>query len=265
MQLQPFKYLGRDQRQWDFDSFRVTLTDYPAEQQQPRHRHENPTYFFLLQGAFVDESDDLGVRTPDQFELLFHPSGSWHESRASESGRTGINLEPSDRWLTKYGLESQDLGSYRIDRDPVKATDLLKLLLHNFEGKTIEDQLLEVILPPTNTSSLGPKWLNELNEALDSHDANHWNLSSLASALAVHPVYLARVFRSRYGSTVTTYLLRKRLLKCAAALMEGHSGIEVALTFGFADHSHFIRTFRAFFGMPPRTFLSQISCKSSMG
>lgn len=263
MQLPPFRYLGENQRYWDLDSFRVTATSYPPEQCQPRHRHENPTYFFLVHGQFVDDSDELGQQAPGQFELLFHPSGAWHESRASDSGRTGLNLEPSDRWLDKFGLAAKDLGQYRIDDDPVRASDLLRLFVEEFSGPDSEERLLEVILPPAEVVEPNSAWIRRLEATLGDERPNRWSLQSLAAELAVHPVYLARVFRNRYRYSLTTYLLRQRLIRCAKMLANGHSASDVALAYGFADHSHFSRSFRAFYGVAPSRFSRQFGCISS--
>lgn len=254
MQLQPFEYFGRDTQQWDFNSFRVTLTKYPAVQQQPRHRHENPTLFFLLDGEFVDESDELGTRKPNRFELLFHPSGAWHESRASHRGRTGLNLEPSECWLEENDLKVEDLGKYRIESDPVKGSELLRLLANGFEEPSIENQLLEILLPRAAVETISLPWQKRLASLLKEDRTFRWTLKTLAEELAVHPVYLARVFRAQFGCSATTYLLRRRLMNCAKALTEGRASVDVAFENGFADQSHFARSFRSFYGTPPSEF-----------
>lgn len=254
MQLQPFEYLGRDTRQWNFNDFRVTFTYYPGAQQQPRHRHENSTFFFLLGGGFVDDSDELGSRSPNRFDLLYHPSGSWHESRASQEGRVGLNLEPNDRWLAQFGLTPSELGQYRLESDPVKSSELLRLLCNGFQEPDVDAQLLEIILPPTEANPKEQPWQRKLAEIVREDRSLRWSLKSLAKELAVHPVYLARVFRAQYGCSLTTYLLRRRLMRCAQSLLAGRALMDVVFENGFADQSHFTRSFRSFFGVSPTEF-----------
>jgi len=59
----------------------------------------------------------------------------------------------------------------------------------------------------------------------------------------------------KFGTTFGSWLLETRLDACAKALKDPHQKIfsisEIAYSFGFNDLSHFNKTFRARFGMPP--------------
>lgn len=252
MKLEARQYWGEADRQWDLDGLSVTYTRYPALQRQLRHCHENPTYFFLLGGDFTDESDQLGSQTPKRFDLLFHPAEAWHEGSSGPRGRFGLNFEPSRGWLEKYGLTTKDLGEYRLVADPFRAGELLRLAVCGLETDLAETQILEMLLPAEPVANEAPTWFAKLGRLLDAEVS--WSLRSLAEELSVHPVYLARIFRSRFGCSVSEWLRRKRLVECAKSLIDGRSSSEIAYEEGFSDQSHFGRTFRAYFNCTPGEF-----------
>ncbi len=77
-------------------------------------------------------------------------------------------------------------------------------------------------------------------------------LDALASELDVSPFHLCRVFRAETGTSVHHYLTDVRLCRAARALADPRADLTtVALDHGFSDLSHFSRSFRARFGLPP--------------
>jgi AraC family transcriptional regulator len=253
MDVPAFHYLGDCRRQWQFGALSVTLTHYPPRQRQTRHRHENPTFFFLLQGAFADESDERGTLEPEPFDLLYHPAGSWHEGVSGDQGRLGLNLEPTEEWLSTRGLRPADLGPYRIEADPVRMCELLRLAMLSFEDSDVESLLLE-ILTPAGESKADLAWFRRIHNLVQSSGAARWTLQSMAAEVGVHPVYLARVFRARHGCSFTTFVGRRRMIHAARELAAGRKASEIAHELDFVDQSHFARTFRAWLRTTPAAF-----------
>jgi AraC family transcriptional regulator len=80
-------------------------------------------------------------------------------------------------------------------------------------------------------------------------------LSALASAVGLHPVYVARAFRARYGCAVGEYARRLRIGRAARELADGTQPLAViAAQAGFADQSHFSRVFRRHTGLSPSAY-----------
>ena len=65
------------------------------------------------------------------------------------------------------------------------------------------------------------------------------------------PFLFARVFRELIGMPPHKYLVRIRLQHARVLLESGMSVTDVCYAIGFNNLSHFIRTFRAYYGSVP--------------
>ncbi|HXI14462.1 MAG TPA: helix-turn-helix transcriptional regulator [Thermoanaerobaculia bacterium] len=77
------------------------------------------------------------------------------------------------------------------------------------------------------------------------------SLASVAREVGVHPVHLARQFRKHYGVSVGERVRFLRVERAKELIAAGMSLPGVALEMGFADQSHFTRTFMKLAGMSP--------------
>lgn len=80
------------------------------------------------------------------------------------------------------------------------------------------------------------------------------NVSKAATACSISPRYVHLLMRATHR-TFSRYLLEHRLEKCRLALQargDFRSITEVAFEWGFNDASHFSRSFRSYYGVPPR-------------
>ena len=79
----------------------------------------------------------------------------------------------------------------------------------------------------------------------------------VAAALRISPRYLHRLF-SADGETVSRYILRRRLERCAEQLRDPRHDrrqvSDIAFAAGFSTSSHFCRTFREHYKMAPGEF-----------
>jgi AraC family transcriptional regulator len=85
-------------------------------------------------------------------------------------------------------------------------------------------------------------------------DAEH-SLTRLAEEARLSPYHFLRTFQSVVGLTPHQYVMRMRLRRAAARLVEDDASVlEIGLDCGFGDISNFNRSFRAEFGRSPRAF-----------
>jgi AraC family transcriptional regulator len=81
------------------------------------------------------------------------------------------------------------------------------------------------------------------------------DLNSLALVAGWSPYHFLRTFEEVTGATPHQYLIRVRLRRAAIFLRSEPTRIsDIALRCGFGDISNFNRTFRAEFGVTPRTY-----------
>jgi AraC family transcriptional regulator len=101
--------------------------------------------------------------------------------------------------------------------------------------------------------SIPPSWLMRIREVLHDRFLESLRITELAAIAEVHPVHLARVFRAWYGVTPGIYLRQLRLEWASKELTgAGRASLSrIATAAGFADQSHFTRTFKQYFGVSP--------------
>jgi AraC family transcriptional regulator len=80
-------------------------------------------------------------------------------------------------------------------------------------------------------------------------------LGEIARALGCSPFHLSRVFHRETGAPLRRYLHRARLRTAAERLAQGEKNLtNLALSLGYADHSHFTNAFRREVGVSPSRF-----------
>lgn len=118
--------------------------------------------------------------------------------------------------------------------------------LRKLEQALLEDQSL------TSSSRRFPQWLEKVRNILEQRFAEPFKLSEIAAEAGVHPVHLAREFRKHYGTSVGEYLRRVRIEYACRELMGSNAAVtNIAFAAGFADQSHFSRTFKRLCGTTP--------------
>jgi AraC-like DNA-binding protein len=88
-------------------------------------------------------------------------------------------------------------------------------------------------------------------ELLDCDPTAHHSLRHLSSQVGMSVFLFARVFRELVGMPPHKYLVGRRLQRARDLLRSGMPVTDVCYAAGFNNLSHFIRTFRAYFGMLP--------------
>lgn len=78
--------------------------------------------------------------------------------------------------------------------------------------------------------------------------------SELSKQLFVNESYLSRIFKDKYGITISNYLLMRKIAEAKKYLYMGISVKEACLMSGFNNYSNFIRTFKNLEGISPGNF-----------
>lgn len=89
------------------------------------------------------------------------------------------------------------------------------------------------------------------------------SLDLLASVSGLSKFHLLRQFRAEFGLPPHSYQLQHRIIR-AKTLLRSLAPVEVAMTCGFADQSHFHRVFRSLVGTTPGCYAEQFRSRRSI-
>jgi AraC family transcriptional regulator len=81
------------------------------------------------------------------------------------------------------------------------------------------------------------------------------SVATVARAVGVHPVHLARTFRAHLGISPGDYARKRRLERATDLMLRPNASLtDVAHDAGYADQSHFTRDFVRAAGLTPAKF-----------
>lgn len=94
-------------------------------------------------------------------------------------------------------------------------------------------------------------FVKEIRSYLDEHYADNPSIIDLAKMAGLSPFHLERTFRKSVGVPIHLYQKMVRLRRARKLLRDGMPIAFAAAETGFADQSHFSRTFKAIMGITP--------------
>jgi AraC family transcriptional regulator len=241
------------------------LTDYIYQpgHRIPIHSHAR-SYFSLIVAGGYEETYANRSRTCQPATVVFHPAGERHAERVGHVGARVFSVEVASHWL---GESPEYRTALQVPAD-FQGGPLARLAFHlyrefhrpdSFSPLAVEGMMLEFAAERArhgNRPRLGrPHWLTRAQDVLRGRFVAPPSLSELAGEVGVHPVHLARTFRANFGCSVGEYVRQLRIEHACQRLTASNASlVDIALDTGFADQSHFARTFRRFRGLTPATF-----------
>lgn len=265
MRLGPGKYLGTTVRSRQIAGLRLTLSAYPAGRVGAWHAHANPTLFLLLEGQHRDRWPQAD-HDQSALSFVYHPADQLHATEVGPAGMRGLNVELERGWLDEHAIAEGSLGGWRVLGSAGWRLHALRLLALVPPGETspaAEDAslVLEVVEPLVQVSGLpgrgaAPGWLVRAEGLLHEGFRTPLTLRGVAREVGVHPVHLARVFRTRHGCSVSEYLRTLRLIEAGSLILRGRSLAEAACEAGFCDQAHLCRWFARLLGTSPGSLKS---------
>ena len=119
-------------------------------------------------------------------------------------------------------------------------------LLQHYAGEKASQNLLQSAAQPASK-------LTAIADYMQTHCDRNLSLSELASQAQMSLHYFARSFKQTVGLSPHQYLIRCRLDRAKAMLLQNELSIaEIAQRVGFSDQSHLSRHFRQQTGVTPR-------------
>ncbi|MCI0459630.1 MAG: helix-turn-helix transcriptional regulator [Gemmataceae bacterium] len=261
-------YFGNRVHCRELAGFLLTDHNYRPGERIRTHYHER-SYFSLIVAGEYAETYGNRSRECKTATVVFHPAGERHAEQIGEAGARTFNVEVETHWLGKSREYRAVLDTPADFWGGLLARLAFRLYQEfcrpdGFSPLAVEGLVLELVAerarcaPPR--ADCRPPWLVRALEMLHVQFAASLSLTGLAREVGVHPVHLARTFRVHCGCSVGEYLRQLRVEYASQRLAASDASlVEIALAAGFADQSHFTRTFQRLRGLTPATF-RQLHC-----
>jgi AraC family transcriptional regulator len=146
----------------------------------------------------------------------------------------------------------EELIGHRLSQELPIGDSLAPLAI---EGLVLELFALAAQRATSSSDRPLPPWLRRARDLVHADISGNGSVAAIAAAVGVHPVYLARMFRVHFGTSVATYARGVRLDRAALLIASSDAPIAaIALQAGFFDQSHFTRWFKRHTGLTPLAY-----------
>ena len=230
----------------------------------PNHSHEKTMIVLGAAGTFEETyAGRIQAATCGAGTVLVRPAGEPHSNRFAHAGARDVAIEIDDEVIARLHASPMLKAVWACrDRHVAALTRRILAELETADAASplaLEALALELLAfisrssEPSGIHAVHPAWLRRVRAFIcDEWRKRAIHLSDLAAIADIHPIHLARVYRERFGETPAESIRRFRVEWAAEQLVTSPKRLsEIALDAGFADQSHFTRTFRAAFGTTP--------------
>lgn len=263
--LKTGEYYGQKKKELIIDE--VILSEYTYL--SPRtdwHYHENPYFMYLLQGQLYDvNKKSKSTCSPGAF--LFHNWQEKHYNARYSKQAKGFHIELRSKSLRDFQVPKLSGEGSIMVKNP-NAHLLLAKIYHEFHFMDnlsplgIESLLISLcrnLEKDIEVLHPAPIWLKSLTDMIYENQ-EPLSLDELSKTLHVHPVHISRTFSKEFGYTLSEYIRRIKVKKSIPYLLDRKFNLtEIAYLCGFADHSHFSRTFKKCMNLSPKAYRSSFN------
>lgn len=237
------------------------------------HWHDKANFCLCLAGASTERhANKISEIRP--FTASFLPAKQLHSLTFHAKPMRCFTIDVSHEVIQRareYSLITDVSAHFHNDR---LIETFLKLLyefreMDESSALAIEGLLFEMLALTSRRHSNRedrsiPKWLKQARDLLHAHFAEHLSFTGIAEEVGVHPAHLAREFRKHYRSSLGEYLRQVRVDYASLQLLTSDEPqAMIASAAGFADQSHFSRTFRRLRGTTPGKFRADFKPKKT--
>lgn len=256
------QFYGQTNQKLELNGLTITDTEY-SYVFIDWHYHEHSHFELTMRG------DTCAGNRRETFycsadTLLFHNCQEPHYNVKPAGTTRGFQLEIAPQWSRQFDL---NLGTLPDSTNVLHPG--VKLLFYNIykESKLADDVsalsidalLLNMLTTMRglagHTENRRPTWVKTMDEMLRENFLEPPSLQTIATELNLHWAHLSREFPRYFHCNFGAYIRQIRIEKSLALLRDKDLSLtDIALQCGFADQSHFIRCFREFLGVTPKTF-----------
>ena len=250
------------------NGFSLVEALYPPGLRVSNHSHEKANFCIAFQGT-CSESYGRKLREYRPLASDFLPANHAHSLTFDGEPLRCFNVDVAPHMLNSAREYSLVLNESLHCYGGTLASLFMRLYNEFLQKDTasqlaIEGLILEMLAAVSRKQmdvpeSRPPRWLQRAEEMLRARFLDDLSLSAISQAVGVHSVHLSREFRRHYQSSIGEYIRKLRIeYACKEMSNPDISLAEIASAAGFADQSHFARTFKRLMGMTPAVFRSNL-------
>jgi len=228
----------------------------------PLHVHLSPYVIFVYEGEWTEIAGGVERRL-GRGDVLFHPAGVEHETRAT-AGTVTVLLEISPTILAGfcglYGFYPRTILTSFDDVERIPERIYAELARADEATTGVVYSLILQLLAvgsraPIEANPHAPHWMPRLAAYINANLGERLTVQRLAAQAAVSESHLSHSFVRYFRCSVSDYIRDCRLRAAARALRHTNDSVEkIACDFGFSDPAHFCRTFKAGRGLTPTRY-----------
>ena len=245
--------------------------DYGPLLELPPHSHPDTYLSVVLRGRYTERVERT-TRICEAGSLVLRPPEEMHASRFDAEESRCLMVRMSPEWLCR-ATHSRPL-EHSVDLDPGEGIWLAARLHEEFlrddpeAAIGIEGLVLTALAGllrrrhPRQRRQAPPPWLGRVLDRIHASYRERLTIVALAEEEGVHPAHLARTFRRSQGATIAGTIRRLRVEHAREQLRTTRLPLAaIAIEAGFADQSHFTRSFRKSLGMTPKAYRDALGAR----
>ncbi len=229
------------------------------------HQHERACFSLAIVGEFTERFQRQTL-VSNRHAVLFRPAGAPHSDHYGSEDADDVLLEISNSWMQRLCQTDRLTFGVPAIRNAMENAQIVRRLVFEMELSdgaspiAIEGLALQVasqFLRRTidEHSEKPPRWLRQARDMIDASYTHAMTLELISESVGVHPVHLSKEFPRYFGHSVTDFIRLRRVEYAQRELRASNVPIgQVALQAGFADQSHFNKTFKRMTGLTPSTY-----------
>lgn len=254
------QFFGARFRSVSSSGFRIDLrvATLPPEEVQT-HSHDDAHFVLALDGGYRSLAHDVGTTPGAAFgpgTLIWNPGGVEHRDCFDEAGGRFLSVSFAPPQGARRGDPTRLFGAAEgVARRLVGATagfapgDELMVEGLALELATSVHDAVELLEDPA------PDWVRLAHEVIgDLSSTPGLEVRTVADAVGVHAVSLARRYRRHFGRSPATAIRQARADRAAGLVGKGWDLAGIASSVGYSDQSHMTREFIAFYGLTPARY-----------
>jgi AraC family transcriptional regulator len=267
--LQKGKFFGISKQQYHINGITIVNSSFHNFSHCPWHYHNDAHFAFTTKGTLTETHRSKKIKLSPGC-LVYNHSQEPHWNDNYSENVSALHIDMGEEWFHTFDIMYSQIEGVHVLESPLLKQIFFKIfkeisVFDEASSIAIESlilQALKIMLASQETEVWNkPTWVNKLRDLLYSKCSEKLTLASVASELNLHPVYLCQQFPLFFNCNFGEYIRKLRIEKAVRYILntEEMRLTEISYACGFADQSHFIRTFKNIVGVTPLHFRKYLS------